>query len=151
MSEIATKVWIVLCEFYGSDVITRRFGSEPNNTWIYALQGLTEDQVKYALKNLARVYPSKAPTAGEFVSLAKGGGTDEQNAFYARMAAGLPRKMLPRTDSPLGKQWLAFMRYEGVWPMEDMTVEEMEEILKDADIEDMRRQVREVGRWIEKR
>lgn len=66
----AAKVWLRLREMHG-DRFLREFGSQPNETWRAAIDRLSDDEIRQALKALAEKASPHPPTLGEFVAASR--------------------------------------------------------------------------------
>lgn len=109
----AAKVWLRLREMHG-DRFLREFGSQPNETWRAAIDRLSDDEIRQALKTLAEKGSPHPPTLGEFV------------------AACRPPK--PETGSPryLGANPINYteMRIAGLLPQAEKKVHDVDALRK---------------------
>ena len=102
----ATLLWTRLAEMYGQRWL-RDYGDEPTETWVRAVSGLSNDQVRKALTNLAKSGNPHPPTLPEFMSAAIGGATNEHGLNYVpqvyRQSTPMNRMLDKPRDDEAGK------------------------------------------------
>lgn len=89
----AERIWLRLIQAYGSRV-AESYGEDMPRPWMDAVADLTDDQIAYGLRKVARDTPIHPPTLGQFVACcidmpqiatSKGPTIQEQLCAYASL------------------------------------------------------------------
>lgn len=142
-SRVTRRLWARLSAAYGADRWERAYGATVPEAWADALGGCTLADLARGIERCERDDSGRLPTLGQFRVFCR--------EFAPGTFAGASRPSPPTTPLPAlpdlcaqsvtGRQWLAFMRLEGMVPMGGATMNDLDRELGDADIDAMRARV----------
>lgn len=98
-------LWNRLRQMYGSRFLDQ-FGTEPNDLWITAVDGLLDAQIKLALQRLVREGSQHPPTLPEFMAIATKPQSSTVNTYTAPANVGTWQKLANRAFHDVLKESL---------------------------------------------
>lgn len=147
------RLWTRMAGVYGADRWERSYGATPDPSWTSALGARCVDDILLGVERAEADDSNRLPTLGQFRAWCR----RHQPGTFAGASTPVQHQPLPSLErlgsgTPAGRRWVAFMRLEGVIPTPaGVTFEQIEDALEDANIEEMRNQVRDETRRLKRR
>jgi len=125
-------------DIYGADRWERAYGAEPSESWCQVLGRLTLDDLARGLGRAERDDTGRLPSIGQFLTMCYEFPSGQRHPEPRQRRLKDVRTLGERTA--VGRRWVAFMEHEGILPR-TLAVEQLDEALGTADLEDMRGRV----------
>ena len=108
------RVWTRLTDSYGAKFV-EAYGENPNDTWCQVIDDMSDDQIRYALRQVMRESPAFPPTLGQFEqagrSLPKPVDPGQKYSIQEQLCAYVVLTRLPSHGGPqCGTVWTYLYR-----------------------------------------